>query len=264
MTAQSFTTDNLKTLLGFPFQDDNWKNKFLIGSLIVFAGFVIPWIPFFFLYGYLMHIMRHIIVDKGKPHLPAWDDWGKLLVDGLKLMGVVLIYMLPAIVPFMIGFFIMFLVPMLGIPLAAVSGEENPEVAGTVFGLLTIVSMMGYFVLFGLGMALVLAIGVILPAVLGHVVATDDFGAAFRFKEWWAIFRANLGGFLLAYLILIMVSMVVNSVLVFLYHSVLYCTVSYRPRNIVSCGYFWRAFWTGLPGWRAKTGRPTRRIRCVN
>jgi len=84
MTTQSFTTDNLKALLTFPFEDDDWKNKFLIGSLIVFAGFAIPLIPFFFLYGYMMQIMRHIIVEKGKPFLPKWDDWGKLFVDGAK------------------------------------------------------------------------------------------------------------------------------------------------------------------------------------
>jgi hypothetical protein len=223
MTAQSFSTDNLKALLAFPFQDDDWKNKFLIGSLIVFAGFVIPLIPFFFLYGYMMQIMHHIIVDKDKPRLPAWDDWGKLFVDGLKLLGVALIYMLPVVVLFMIGFFIVFLLPLLGIPIAAIGGEENPEVAGAAFGILTLVSMLAYFVLFGLGMILALLIGVILPAVLGHVVATDDFGAAFRFKEWRAIFRANLGGFLLAYLVLIVVSMVVNSVLVLLYCTIILC-----------------------------------------
>lgn len=224
MTTQSFTTDNLKALLAFPFQDDNWKTKFLVGSLIVLAGFVIPLLPFFFLYGYMMQIMQRIIVEKGKPHLPAWDDWGKLFIDGLKLLGAAMIYMLPVILLFMVGFFIMFL-PMLGIPIAAVGGEENPEVAGAAFGILTVVSMMGYFLLFGIGMILALAIGVVLPAVLGHVVATDDFGAAFRFKEWWAIFRANLGGFLLAYLILIMVSMVVNSVLTLLYCTVVLCCI---------------------------------------
>lgn len=225
MTAQSFTTDNLKELLAFPFQDEDWKNKLLIGSLIVFAGFAIPLIPFFFLYGYMMQIMQHIIVEKGKPFLPQWDDWGKLFVDGAKLLGVVLIYMLPVMVLMMIGFFIMFLFPMLGIPVAVIGGEENPEAAGAVMGVLSIVSMIAFFVLFGISMVFGLAIGIVMPAIMGHVAATGDFGAAFRLKEWWAIFKANVGGFLLAYLIVFAVSMVLNSILGFLYCTIILCCI---------------------------------------
>ena len=225
MTTQSFTTDNLKALLTFPFEDNDWKNKFLIGSLIVFAGFAIPLIPFFFLYGYMMQIMRHIIVEKGKPFLPKWDDWGKLFVDGAKLLGVVLIYMLPIMVLMMIGFFIMFLLPMLGIPVAVIGGEENPEAAGAMMGILSIVSMLAFFVVVGISMIIGLAIGVVMPAIMGHVAATDDFGAAFRLKEWWAIFKANVGRFMLAYLIVFAISMVLNSILGFLYCTIILCCI---------------------------------------
>jgi len=225
MTTQSFTTDNLKELLAFPFQDDDWKNKFLIGSLIVFAGFVIPLIPFFFLYGYMMQIMRHIIVEKGKPFLPKWDDWGKLFVDGAKLLGAVFIYMLPIMILMMIGFFIMFFLPMMGISVAVIGGEENPEAAGTVMSILSIVSMIVFFVVVGIGMIVGLAIGIVMPTIMGHVAATDDFGAAFRLKEWWTIFKANAGGFLLAYLIVFAVSMVLNSILGFLYCTIILCCI---------------------------------------
>jgi hypothetical protein len=30
--------------------------------------------------------------------LPAWNDWGTLFLDGLKLLGAVIIYMLPALI----------------------------------------------------------------------------------------------------------------------------------------------------------------------
>jgi hypothetical protein len=223
MTTQSFTTDNLKDLLTFPFEDDDWKTKFLIGSLIVVAGFVIPLIPFFFLYGYMMQIMRHIIVEKGKPFLPEWDDWGKLFVDGAKLLGAMLIYMLPIIVLVMIGSFIMFLLPMLGIPFAITGGEENPEAAGAMMGVLSMLSTLAFLVIMGISTIFGLAIGIVAPAIIGHVAATDDFGAAFRLKEWWAIFKANVGGFLLAYLIVLAISMVLNSILGFLYCTIILC-----------------------------------------
>jgi len=226
MTAQSFTTDNLKELLAFPFQDQDWKNKLLIGSLIVFAGFAIPLIPFIFLYGYMMQIMHHIIAEKGKPFLPKWDDWGKLFIDGVKLLGVVLVYMLPVIILMMIGSFIIFLLPMLGIPVAIIGGEENPEAAGAIMGILGIVSMIAFFIIMGISIIYGLAIGIVLPATMGHVAATGDFGAAFRLKEWWAIFKANVGGFLLAYLIVFAVSMVLNSLLMFLYCTIILCCIA--------------------------------------
>jgi hypothetical protein len=131
--------------------------------------------------------------------------------------------MLPVMIIFMLGFFIIFFLPFLGVPIAAMGGEENPEVAGAAFAALSLISTFGFFIIFGLAMILALALGVVMPAVMGHVVATDDFGAAFRIKEWWAIFKANFGGFLLAYIIIILVSMVLNSLLMFLYCTIILC-----------------------------------------
>ncbi|HRJ76109.1 MAG TPA: DUF4013 domain-containing protein, partial [Anaerolineales bacterium] len=44
-----------------------------------------------------------------------------------------------------------------------------------------------------------LVMAVIIPAAEMKVIETDDFYALFRFKEWWQIFRANLGGFIAAF-----------------------------------------------------------------
>jgi hypothetical protein len=35
-----------------------------------------------------------------------------------------------------------------------------------------------------------------------HTVAKDSFKAGFRIREWWKVFRANLGGFMLVLLLL--------------------------------------------------------------
>src|SRR6185503_7118827 len=94
----SFTTDNLQTLAKFPFTDPQWKNKFLIGGLLTLAGYAFPLLPLLFVYGYCAQIMRRIIVEKGEPYLPEWQDWGKFLLDGLKLGGVGLIYILPGLI----------------------------------------------------------------------------------------------------------------------------------------------------------------------
>ncbi|MBN1218489.1 MAG: DUF4013 domain-containing protein [Anaerolineae bacterium] len=226
MTTQSLTTDQLQALLAFPFKDENWKNKFLIGSLVVLAGFVIPIIPFAFVYGYMVRIMRGIIVAKAEPHLPEWDDWGQLLVDGFKLFGVVLIYMLPIILLYFIGFGLTFLGPLLSGLGMAMAGEDGGETVGMAMGVVTMLSLIGSFVVWGVTMLLALTIGMVMPAIFGHVVATDEFGAAFRIKEWWAIFRANLGGFLIAYLVIMLASMVLSSVLTLLYCTVILCCLT--------------------------------------
>lgn len=223
MSTQTFTADQLQALFAFPFKDADWKNKFLIGSLIVLAGYIIPIVPFFFIYGYMVHVMRRIIVEQAEPWLPAWDDWGKLLIDGLKLFGVGFIYMLPALILFLIGFLLMFVIPVLGIPFIAILGEENADTAGVIFGIITIVSMVGSTILFGLGHLVMLAIVVVFPAIFGHVVATDEFSAAFRIKEWWAIFRANIGGFLIALIVVLLVNMVLGIAMYLLYFTIILC-----------------------------------------
>ena len=214
---QSTTSDDLKALFAFPFQDANWKNNFLIGSLIVLAGYIIPIIPFFIVYGYVAQIMRRIIVEKGQPYLPEWDDWGKMMVDGLKLLGAILIYSLPILILFCAGY--LFLI--LSIGLTASEGSGNDPSALAAIGPLA--GMFGFFCIFGVIMIFALAVGLVSPAIMGHVIATDEFSAAFRFNEWWSIFRANLGGFFIAYVIVLALYSALSFALSLMYLTVILC-----------------------------------------
>jgi hypothetical protein len=64
---------------------------------------------------------------------------------------------------------------------------------------------------------------VILPVAAGHMIATHDFGAAFRVREWWPIFKANLAGFLIAYALLFGVAMALNLAMQVLYFTIILC-----------------------------------------
>jgi hypothetical protein len=139
------------------------------------------------------------------------------------LFGVGLITMLPALILFLIGFLLMFVIPLLGIPFIAVLGEENADTAGVIFAIITVISLVGSTILFGMGTLVMLAIVVVFPAIFGHVVATDEFSAAFRIKEWWAIFRANIGGFLMALLVVLVVNMVLGIAMSLLYFTIILC-----------------------------------------
>jgi hypothetical protein len=75
----------------------------------------------------------------------------------------------------------------------------------------------------GIGMLFGLIVSLIIPVAIGHVIATDEFAAAFRFREWWPIFRANLAGFLVSYALLIGFSIVLGFVFQILYLTIIFC-----------------------------------------
>ncbi len=50
-------TSALKPLLKVPFQGPDWRNRFLIGSALLLAGFFVPLLPSIFVGGYTVAIM---------------------------------------------------------------------------------------------------------------------------------------------------------------------------------------------------------------
>ncbi len=213
----SFTSDDLQALVKFPFQDPNWKTKIGIGSLIMLAGFFIPIVPIFFLYGYCALIMRNIIVDRKEPFLPEWDDWGKLFLDGLKIFGIVIIYSLPFMLLMVMGYTVFFATAMIPAVTYNPDTGSNP---GAVFPAIGMVIFMGSL---GIGMLLMLAISLVMPAAVTHAIATDEFSAAFRMREWWNILTANIGGFLIAYVVLAGFWIALSVVTQILYFTIVLC-----------------------------------------
>lgn len=214
----SFTSDELQALLKFPFQDSRWSTKFLIGSLFILVGSLLL-IPLIFVYGYSAEIMRRIIVERGQPYLPEWDDWGKLFFDGLKVAGVYLVYTLPFIVFFCAGYGV-----LMGTIFAAEGFQEtagDPESPLTV--LLPLLAMLIWMGSFGIGMLGIILVSLIIPVAIGHVIATGDFAAGFRVREWWPIFRANWSGYVVAYVLLLGIWIAVSFVMQLLYFTVVLC-----------------------------------------
>ena len=192
----TFTSANLKSIFTYPFKDEKWQNKLLIAGGLMLANFTIPLLPLLALYGYMMRIIKQVVEGDGEPTLPEWDDWGDLLLNGLKLMGQSFIFALPLIILWIVGYGAMFF-PIVLSELAAESGDMGSE------GLLTIISLLtmgGSYVMFGLVILLSGVLGFIQSVIICHVAVTEQFAAAFRFREWWRILRSNLGEFLLAYI----------------------------------------------------------------
>lgn len=82
--------------LTYPTRTDDWTGKVLLGALLgVFAWLIVP---LFALTGYYVRTIRATIA--GDDELPTFDDWGDLIVEGIRAAAVVLAFLL---VPFLLS-----------------------------------------------------------------------------------------------------------------------------------------------------------------
>jgi hypothetical protein len=191
--AANISLDGAQAILTYAFKDPRWKMKLLIGALLGFAGFIIPILPGIFLVGYSATIMRQIIVQNEGASLPEWDDWGTLFMRGLRLSGAMFIFFFPIFLLMIIGYFVM-MVPLFAEMFSGVRyGADVSRLVG-----FQILGMFGGMGVFMFGMLLSLLMSFFVPPALAHQVAKDSFAAAFHIRDWWRIFKANLGGFFAA------------------------------------------------------------------
>jgi hypothetical protein len=187
---QMFSTKKLSQILTFPFKAEDAGKKILIGSLLVLAGFIIPIIPFFFVLGYAAKISKRITDGDGQLTMPEWTEWGTLFKDGARLFGIYLIYSLPAILVFGVGYIFYFasIIP------ATINESNGWAAVSIIFGLGIL------FLTIGIGLLLTLLESIILPSALMHANHKESFAAGFQIKQWWTIFRNNLAGFFVAFI----------------------------------------------------------------
>ena len=214
-----FSGDRLNIAFSFPFKDPNWQQKLLIAFLLVIANFIIPFIPMIFLLGYCYQIARSIIIDKAEmPVLPEWQDWGGFFKDGIKLIGVSLVYMLPAVLVFALGVLV-----IAGGSFLIVFLEGLGERYQVLLGIFSMLSSLSWVFFMGVGMVLSLLTGIFYAPAVTHMIAKGEVAAAFHFKEWWPYFKKNFFGFLLSYLMIWGISMVSAILMQILQLTVVLC-----------------------------------------
>lgn len=216
---QSFTMNGLQALLYFPFKDTESRRRLFVASALGFAGIFIPILPWLLMLGYAGAIMKQVIVDKQEPSMPDWKNWNEHLSLGGKLFGVNLIYSIPIIIPMLLGYFGMMLPAFMGM----LSGDPDSYSNSDQFLGITMLFSFGGMALFGVGMFFSIVIWVFLPPALSHVVAKDSFAAGFQFRDWWKIFRANIGGFILSMVIAGGLYMALMLVMQIIYMTIILC-----------------------------------------
>ncbi|HTX91776.1 MAG TPA: DUF4013 domain-containing protein [Anaerolineales bacterium] len=194
--ASDVTLEGVKKVVFFPFKGEKWAIKALIGSALFFLCSFIPIIPAIPLDGYFVRIMKRIILQDEDPALPEWDDWGTLFLDGIKLLGVTFIYLLPALI-LTTGGYILFMILDLSMVFSIPSQTSAPSNLLPSITL-SMLGMFGGLIIVMLGMGLMYITLLIIPPAVGNMIARDSFGAAFQIKDWWPVFKANLSGYILA------------------------------------------------------------------
>jgi hypothetical protein len=191
---------NIEQILTFPIKETESRKNFLIGVLVNFAGFIIPILPMILVMGYIARVMRQVFRGE-QPRMPAWDDWGAMLKDGAYIYGVRIVYMLPVfviLVPLFLGGMVL--------PIWLDSNGSSNE-------LIALLPILFFILMVVIIFPFSLTLGILLPAAEAHTIANNEFAAGFRIREWWQIFWANIGGFIIAYLISIGTGYVLSIIL---------------------------------------------------
>ena len=188
--SESFSISGIKGLFLFPLRGKEWGRKLLYLGLFWLAGSMIPMIPWLFVGGYFAAVVRKVVRDEAEK-LPEWQDWNRLILDGIRMLGAGLIFFLPLGLFFSTAFSFYFGTSIVGIAL----GRGGKELA-------SLLSSLGGMLVFGwcmaVGMFLSLLLGLIAWPATTHMIVEERFSALFEVNAWWKVVRANPGGYLIA------------------------------------------------------------------
>ncbi len=171
-------------------RDPDIYKKILIGGLLALIG--VGFIP---LVGWRLEaISRNIREDD--PLLPEWDDFGKYIMDGLKVLGLNLIWFSPLIL----------LIIVISVLIIVFQGrfasQDDLALAIVVLNLCTIALTFAY----------ILPVLVLIIPAYGILADGGTFSEAVNPKNAYRILRADLGGFVVAGLLGMLTTWILSAI----------------------------------------------------
>lgn len=149
----------------FPLAGDEGIKSVIIGGVLGFFSFLL--LPLLPLQGYFLRVAKASAA--GETDAPAFDEWGDLLVDGVKLFVVTIVYF---VIPTLL--FVVVTVLVVGLEVATMRGMEPPSAVAS--GL----SVVGALLVFATLLVYLLFL-YIFPAGAVNMARKDDIAAAFEF-----------------------------------------------------------------------------------
>lgn len=183
--------------LSYPLSGDDALGRIIIGGLLGFGSFLV--IPAFALFGYFVWVLEG--AARGREEPPAFEDWGDMLVDGLKATAAAIVY---GIVPFVLVFVSVFVI-------AGGIGSGSDTAAG-VLGSIGVLGML-------MSLLAMIILYYLVPAALTNMALEGTFGAAFDFGT---IKQAVLSvDYLIAWILPFVIALVVNVVVTVLAFTII-------------------------------------------
>lgn len=173
--------------ISYPLRGENALGRIFVGGLLGIFGFLI--VPLLALFGYLLRVLARSARDPDADP-PAFEDWGGLIVEGLKGVVVAIAY---GIVPFLVLGFV-------GVLGAAGAASES----GTARAVLGAVGAVGAIV----GLLVMVVLYYILPAALTRAALEGRIGAAFEVGALGRVLTS--GSYLIAWLLPFVIAVAVN------------------------------------------------------
>lgn len=198
----------------FYFEDPDWVRKTLMGSLFYILAMLLVGAPL--VAGYVVQVTQRAARGEPRP-LPEWEDYGRLFMDGLQVIGLYLLHILVALI----------LPGSIGCIFALIGGlGSNSDAAGGVAAIGMVLAQLLLFVI-------MLAVMVYFPAAYIRTAVTGRFSAGLEVRENVELMKRSPGNYFLA----IAIYLVTNFIAQF---GILLCCVGILPA----------AFWSMcVAGW---------------
>lgn len=156
---------NFGRALSFPFEDEDWLTKTIIGTFVMFFSFL-PFVPL----GYQTHVARNVLRGRRRP-LPGAQDIGAALSDGLIVFVAWILYNIPLIA--------------LGCVLAFSGTVLGGSDLGVLLFLCLALCLGGFLLLFLVLSTVFFGMGMI------RYVESGDFSVFIRIGDLWADVREH-------------------------------------------------------------------------
>lgn len=171
----------------YPSQD--WKKVLIFGVMFLLSFLIIP---AFIAMGYFLRTLKASIA--GSDELPEFEEWGEMIVDGIKVFIVQLVYFIvPAIIIF----------AGMWTSIAAMQGLAA-DPSALAFGVLCVTAIIGII--------LAIILGLIATIALANMAYyNSELGAAFRFGE--ILEKINQIGwtdYIIWYIVMIIIGVVIG------------------------------------------------------
>ncbi len=164
-------------------EDENWITK--LGWSVLIG--MVP-ILNFALIGYQIELTRNVAAGKERP-LPEWDNLGDKIIDGLRFIGAVFVYLLPV--------FVLQIIILLFVFIATGMFSTPPYTSGSAYAS----PPTGLFVMYAAALLCLMPYSLLIklmwPIFTIQIARRRSIASAFYLREIWGLMRAQMGNTLL-------------------------------------------------------------------